>query len=75
MKRILLTLAALMITVPMFLSAQTRGTLRGQVTDAEGQGIPGASVIVEGTSRGDGADVDGNYTIGGLDARTYTGRL
>ena len=72
MKRILLTLAALMITAPMVLSAQTRGTLRGQVMDSDGQGIPGATVIVDGTSRGDAADVDGNYTIGGLDARTYT---
>ena len=75
MKRILLTLAALTIAAPMVLSAQTRGTLRGSVTDSEGQGIPGATVIIEGTSRGAAADVDGNYTVSGIVAGTYSVRV
>lgn len=74
MKRILLTIAALIITVPTIVAAQTRGTLRGTVTDSEGQGIPGATVEVLGTSSGAAADLDGNYTVVGIVAGTYNVR-
>lgn len=38
-------------------------TIRGTVRDASGQALPGASVTVEGTSRGAVADANGNYVI------------
>lgn len=42
--------------------AQT--TVTGQVTDAEtGEGLPGVSVVVKGTTNGTITDLDGNYTI------------
>ena len=38
--------------------------ITGKVTDAgTGEGIPGASVLVKGTSRGMVTDLDGNYSI------------
>ncbi len=35
----------------------------GKVSDENGQGLPGASVIVKGTSRGTTTDLDGNYRL------------
>ncbi|SDK96985.1 TonB-linked outer membrane protein, SusC/RagA family [Catalinimonas alkaloidigena] len=43
--------------------AQTK-TISGRVTTAEdGEGLPGANVIVEGTSKGTTTDIEGNYSI------------
>ena len=41
--------------------AQTQ--LGGTVTDANGEPIPGATIIVQGTNNGTTSDFDGNYTI------------
>ena len=41
--------------------AQT--TVNGKVTDATGQPLPGANVIIVGTSTGTISDFDGNYTL------------
>lgn len=38
-------------------------TVSGLVTDAEGTPLPGATVIVQGTSNGVTTDFDGNYSI------------
>jgi iron complex outermembrane receptor protein len=38
-------------------------TLTGKVTDATGQPLPGANVIIVGTSTGTISDFDGNYTL------------
>ena len=42
---------------------QQRKTLRGQVQDASGMGIIGASVQVKGTSKGVITDMDGNFQL------------
>ncbi|OGX88244.1 SusC/RagA family protein [Hymenobacter lapidarius] len=42
--------------------AQT-GSLSGRVTDSKNEGIPGATVLVEGTSLGSSSNVDGTYSI------------
>ncbi len=42
--------------------AQTR-PVRGQVLDDQGEGLPGASVQVKGTSAGTITDLDGNFSI------------
>ncbi|MCB0374291.1 MAG: SusC/RagA family TonB-linked outer membrane protein [Sinomicrobium sp.] len=38
-------------------------TITGNVTDQDGVVLPGASIVVKGTSRGTQSDFDGNYTI------------
>ncbi len=38
-------------------------TVRGQVTDETGESIPGANVLVQGTTSGSVTDIDGNYSI------------
>ncbi len=38
-------------------------TVKGKVNDEQGQGLPGVSVLVKGTSAGTVTDVEGNYTV------------
>lgn len=41
----------------------TSNTIRGKVTDSQGEPLPGVNVIVQGTTIGTITDVTGNYTI------------
>lgn len=38
-------------------------TVRGKIYDETGQGLPGASVLVKGTTTGTVTDMDGNYSL------------
>ncbi len=38
-------------------------TVRGKVTDENGEGLPGVSILLKGTQRGTTTDVQGNYSI------------
>ncbi|WP_460556022.1 SusC/RagA family TonB-linked outer membrane protein [Hymenobacter daeguensis] len=50
---------------PLLAQAQDqRYTLRGRVTDAAGQGLPGATVLLGGTTVGATSDADGAYSLG-----------
>ena len=49
-----------------FLCAQTLN-VKGVVTDATGETLPGVNVIVKNTSKGDVTDFDGNYSISGVE--------
>ena len=44
-------------------ATSNQATVTGTVTDAEGIPLPGASVVVKGTSKGTTTDFDGNYAI------------
>lgn len=49
------------------------GTIRGTVVDARtGEPLPGANIILEGTTTGSSVDVNGEYEITGIDAGSYT---
>jgi TonB-linked SusC/RagA family outer membrane protein len=54
---------ALLLAFTGFQQANAQKTVTGTVTDASGIGIPGANVIVKGTSRGSVTDFDGNFSI------------
>ena len=60
MKRIL---AIIFLSLACSVSAFAQRTLSGRVTDNTGEGVPGAGVIVQGTSRGTVTDIDGNWTL------------
>ena len=45
-----------------FLSAQ-QIVIKGTVTDFDGAPLPGANIIIKGTSIGTQTDFDGNYSI------------
>jgi len=60
MKRIYLAIAAILVSAMAF----AQGTLTGTVTDGDlGGPLPGATVMVKGTSNGTTTDFDGNFTI------------
>lgn len=53
--------------------AQTTGKISGTITDAAtGDPLPGATVLIEGTSQGTSTDLDGRYVIIGVRPGTYT---
>ena len=58
------SVAAALFLGSLFASAQDRGiTVKGRVVDDDGQPVPGAAVVVEGTTSGTVTDLDGNYVI------------
>ena len=73
--RYILLIASLFILLPGLLTApahgQARGSIVGQVTDANSeQPLPGANVVVEGTTIGTATDADGRYRLPELSAGT-----
>lgn len=61
MKRFIMLL--ILTSMVLVGAAQPRVKVTGQVTEADGQGIPGVSILVKGTMVGTITDFDGNYTI------------
>ncbi|RYU81597.1 SusC/RagA family TonB-linked outer membrane protein [Hymenobacter persicinus] len=63
MKKILLMSFLLMITLLQQVTAQTR-SISGRVTDRQtGEGVPGVTILVKGTSNGISTNSDGTYTL------------
>ncbi len=63
MKRFAIFVAVLAFLCTSFLQAQTQ-QITGRVTSSEdGLGVPGASIVVKGTTFGTITDFDGNYTL------------
>jgi TonB-linked SusC/RagA family outer membrane protein len=60
-KNSMLLLFFTVLSLPI-LHAQTT-TIKGVVTDENNQPLPGASLVVKGTTNGTQTDFDGNYTI------------
>ncbi len=46
--------------------------VKGVVVDKEGEPIVGATVLVKGTSKGAAADIDGKFSLSGVDAQKAT---
>ncbi|MGJ7030814.1 SusC/RagA family TonB-linked outer membrane protein [Niabella hirudinis] len=61
-KHVLLIFFALLLSCGSLL-AQTKRTITGVVTDAEGKPVPGATVSVKGTTNGTSTDTEGKYSI------------
>ncbi|MGD8426225.1 MAG: TonB-dependent receptor [Balneolaceae bacterium] len=56
---------------PMMVFAQH--SIKGSIKEADtGEVLPGANVVIVGTSKGASADADGQYEIGNLENGTYT---
>lgn len=61
------------LSLPFFATAQTgSGNIKGQVTDADGTTLPGASVSIKGTTRGVTTDLSGNFELLSLKTGSYT---
>ena len=50
--------------------AQNKITVAGKVTDEQGQGFPGANILVQGTSTGTSSDANGNFVVEASDDAT-----
>lgn len=64
------TLAALLL--PLAALAQGQGRIRGRVVDAKGSAVAGATVTVAGTDRATATDNNGDFSLAGVPAGTYT---
>lgn len=51
---------------------QTTGTITGKVSDDQGEAVPFAQVIIDGTTMGDAADQNGEYIIEDVPPGTFT---
>ncbi|GAB5535897.1 MAG: hypothetical protein Rubg2KO_21460 [Rubricoccaceae bacterium] len=64
-----------LVALPSLAYAQD-GRLAGTITDAStGDPIPGATVILEGTTFGAATNIDGQYSVIGIDPATYDVRI
>src|SRR5688500_9950914 len=72
--RLLMPVIALVLLLCVSdISAQsTSGDIKGQITDTEGGALPGASVMIKGTTRGTTTSLAGNYEFLGLKQGSYT---
>ncbi len=59
----------LILLFPVLLFAQER-TITGKVTENSGEGIPGVSIVIKGTSSGTITNVDGDYSISKISENT-----
>lgn len=62
-KKLLLKLFFCPLLLLLSLSSMAQTAVTGKVTDAGGQTIPGATVIIKGTTQGTNTDINGNYRI------------
>lgn len=51
--------------IPLIVQGQT---VTGKVSGPDGQGLPGATVVIKGTTNGTTTDMDGRYTVTAFDA-------
>ncbi|MFH0882958.1 MAG: TonB-dependent receptor [bacterium] len=58
-----LWLSILAVLAPLNLSASQTGKIAGVVTDEQGNPLPGANIVVEGSNLGAATDLDGRYYI------------
>jgi iron complex outermembrane receptor protein len=52
--------------------AQTTGSVSGRVTDDKNEGVPGATILIDGTTLGGSSNMDGTYSIQNVPAGPQT---
>jgi len=62
-KLVLLVLLSIFGSATFQVSAQQSKTVSGVITDETNSGVPGASIVIEGTSTGTVTDFDGKFSI------------
>ena len=74
-KRLLFTLAVVLISLPLFVAYAAGGRLEGKVTDPKGAGVPGATVTVTNQTTKQSftatTDAQGRYKVESLPAGVY----
>jgi TonB-linked SusC/RagA family outer membrane protein len=59
--RYVLVIVSLLLLVPMLAFGQQTLVIKGKVVDKDGNPLPGANVMIEGTAYGAATDANGNY--------------
>jgi outer membrane receptor protein involved in Fe transport len=73
MRKLIVLLFLGLLLYPIGSIASVYGILKGKVTDEDGKGLKGATVLVEGTTRGTYVrEADGGYTIVNIPSGKYT---
>ncbi len=67
----LIAILSLAFVIPQSLTASIYGTIKGEVTDEDGNAAIGASVALIGTTKGANVKVNGKYVIPGVRAGNY----
>ncbi len=68
-----LFLGMLFVLSPVWVAYAQQGVIRGQVIDRDTrEGLPGANIVVQGTTLGAATDIEGRYEIANVPAGTYT---
>mgnify|MGYP005838533419 FL=1 len=68
-----LLLGLLFALSPVWVAYAQQGVIRGQVMDRDTrEGLPGANIVVQGTTLGAATDIEGRYEIANVPAGTYT---
>jgi TonB-dependent SusC/RagA subfamily outer membrane receptor len=62
-KRIIISSITLLLSCSFSILQAQNMSIKGSIKDESGQGLPGASVVVKGTSTGAVTDNDGNFTL------------
>ena len=72
MKKLVVTVLAILMILPICAFAQATGKVVGLVTDSKtGEPLAGANVLIEGTILGAAADADGSFIILNVPVGTY----
>ncbi len=58
--------------VPAYAQAPATGSISGRIIDGAGEGLPGVTILVQGTTKGAATIGDGSFTIRDVPAGTYT---
>ncbi|MFQ6007854.1 MAG: carboxypeptidase-like regulatory domain-containing protein [bacterium] len=75
MKRKLFIILIAVLLFPSLIYAGITGKIRGQVVDREtGDALPGANIVVVGTTMGAASDINGEYIILNVPVGTYSVR-
>lgn len=68
-----ITIIISIITLTSLISKAQTGKISGKIIDATtGETLPGATAVIEGTTKGAAADFDGNFTLNNISVGTYT---
>ena len=55
-----------------FMTFAQQNEITGKITDESGNGLPGATIVIKGTSNGTSSDIEGNYTLSVPDGAVLT---
>lgn len=76
MRKFFILIIMAVLLAPLSAQASIYGVLKGKVVDTEGKPVIGASVLIEGTTRGTNVrDKNGNFTIVNINAGEYNVRV